>query len=78
MNIKLLIEIHNQANKIFNSDLSWEQKYDFIFSENISKVVFRELGLSYYDPDTSYEEDVTAFMTAFNEKFEMFEKTFLT
>jgi hypothetical protein len=56
------------VNNIYNSDLDWETKYDLIFSENVSKYVFRTIRLDYYDPDTSYEEDVTAFVNAFNDK----------
>ncbi len=76
MNIRLLKSLHEQANKIYNSDLSWEDKYDFIFSENISMKVFDNINLEYYDPDTSYEEDVRAFMDAFNSKMEAINKIF--
>jgi hypothetical protein len=34
----------------------------------ISVKVFNEVGLDYCDPDTTYEEDVTAFMNAFRVK----------
>ena len=40
--------------------------YDMIFSEHISRKIL--IDLDYYDPDTSYEEDVTAFVNAFNDK----------
>jgi hypothetical protein len=70
MDIRLLKTIHENANRIFNSEASWETKYELIFSDAISEKVFRELRLDYYDPDTTYEEDVTAFMNAFNQKME--------
>jgi hypothetical protein len=58
-----------QANEIFDSEsLSWEAKYDLIFSKDISRKVFDLIDLRYYDPDTSYEEDVKAFVNALNEK----------
>lgn len=70
MDVGLLKTIHEQANRIFNSEASWEAKYDLIFSDAISEKVFREIHLDYCDPDTSYEEDVTAFINAFNQKME--------
>jgi hypothetical protein len=54
------IRIYERAKRIVRSDLEWDQKYDMIFSEEISK----KFRLDYYDPDTSYEEDVRAFMDA--------------
>jgi hypothetical protein len=58
-----LKEVYKEARAIYDSSVSWEAKYDLIFSERISKKV----SFSWYDPDTSYEEDVTAFMNAFDE-----------
>lgn len=53
----------------------WERAYDIIFSDRVSTRVFalsRILGhrLDYYDPDTSYEEDVRAFANALAEHVE--------
>jgi hypothetical protein len=56
------------VNEIYNSDIDWEEKYDLIFTKSVSLYVIREISLDYYDPDTSYEEDVKAFVNAFNEK----------
>lgn len=55
--------IYERAKRIIDSDLSWEDKYDMIFSEEIS----RKFSLDYYDPDTSYQEDVMAFMGALDD-----------
>jgi hypothetical protein len=55
--------IHERAKKIVASDLSWKKKYDMIFSEEVSQ----KFSLDYYDPDTSYEDDVNAFMGALDE-----------
>jgi hypothetical protein len=63
MKIGELIDLNIEAHKIVDSDLSWKAKYDLIFSDDISMKV----KLDYYDPDTSYEEDVYAWMTAFDE-----------
>lgn len=51
----------------------WETAYDLIFSENLSRKVYSLLEklntrLDYYDPDTSYQEDLEAFANAFDEK----------
>jgi len=55
--------IYEKAKRIIASDLDWEEKYDIIFSEEISS----KFSLKYCDPDTSYEEDVLAFMDALDE-----------
>ena len=60
--------LHKKANDIYNHIfLTWEEKYDLIFSEDISRKVFDLIHLDYYVPDTDYEE-VKAFMDAFNER----------
>jgi hypothetical protein len=76
MDIKILRELHTEANRIFNSQANWDTKYDLIFSRDISQAVFRQIRLEYCDPDTTYQEDVTAFITAFNEKMTQLEKAF--
>lgn len=63
MNYEEKKKIYERAKRIITSDLEWEEKYDMIFSEEIS----RKFSLDYYDPDTSYEEDVMAFMNALDE-----------
>jgi hypothetical protein len=54
--------VYREAKEIYDSSISWEAKYDLIFSERIS----RKVSFSWYDPDTSYEEDLTEFMRAFD------------
>lgn len=63
-----LVFLHKEVNRIFDSTLPWETKYDLIFSEFISRRISSIIHLDYYDPDTSYQEDVTAFVNALNEK----------
>lgn len=59
------------AQKEQASDQEWELVYDAVFSESISDRV-RELikiigmRLDYYDPDSSYEEDVMEYASALN------------
>lgn len=68
-NLTLLNTILQKANSIFDSkELEWEEKYDMIFCDKISTRVYHLFY--WYDPDTSYEEDVTYFMRAFNEYVE--------
>lgn len=62
MNYEEKKKIYERAKRIIASDLEWKDKYDMIFSEEIS----RKISLDYYDPDTTYEEDVMAFMKAFD------------
>lgn len=70
-----IYDLHKKAQQIVASDMSWEQKYDLIFNQEMSKEVFawfKNFGfpMDYYDPDSSYEEDVCAFMHAFDESVE--------
>jgi len=68
-NLYLINKILGKANLILNSkDLSWEEKYDLILSDKISVRVNHLFD--YYDPDTTYEEDVCAFMNGFREYVE--------
>ena len=70
-NIQKLQKLNKKANEIYDDDeLTWEEKYDLIFSEKISRKVHSLITLDYYDPDTSYQEDVSAFVCAFNEKMQ--------
>jgi hypothetical protein len=63
-----IVKLNNKTQEIINrDDLEWEQKYDKIFSDKISRKVQKLIRLDYYDPDTSYEEDVMAFASALNE-----------
>ena len=66
-----LIDLINRCEDIVDSKSTWEFKYDRVFniySQQIDPLI-KELGISfdYYDPDTSYQEDVTAFMGALKE-----------
>ena len=68
-----LKQLHKKATDIYeHTFLTWIEKYDQIFSEEVSEKVFELIDLDYYDPDTDYEEDVTAFMDAFNERMKKF------
>lgn len=58
-----LSKVYREANLVYESKLSDEAKYNLIFSKEISQKV----PFSWYDPDTSYEEDVRYFMNAFRE-----------
>ena len=63
MDYKELKELHKKAKKIITSDLEWKEKYNLIFSEDMSdKVKF-----DWYDPDMDYEDDVMAWMNGFDE-----------
>jgi hypothetical protein len=64
METKDKIKIYEKAKRIFSSEeLTWHEKYDLIFSEEISK----NFDFEYYDPDISYQEDVVAYMNALDE-----------
>lgn len=66
--IQQIVKMIEEAEVIFHSTASWEVKYDSIFAMKISKSI-QEVGLrfDYYDPDTSYEEDIRAYWDALNQ-----------
>lgn len=47
---------------------NWETKYELIFSERLSKRIDALVSIDYCDPDTSYEEDVLAYVNALSNK----------
>ncbi len=62
--------------RIANSDAEWKTKFDVIFSEDLSLRVWNlDPGFDYRDPDTTYEEDVQAFVNALQERVDDLEKT---
>jgi maltooligosyltrehalose synthase len=67
--IKKFIKLTNLAQKIMNSEADWETKFDLIFSDMIiTKIRKIDISIDWYDPDTSYEADVKAYVYALIEK----------
>ena len=71
---------HGKAPELFqlmksiieNPNLDWDEKYNFIFSEHISKQIFKALpDFSYYDPDSGYQDDVMAFYLAVKDELDV-------
>lgn len=64
------IDLYNQARQVYESPyLDWQVKYNFIFSKDISDRMHELFFMDYYDPDTSYEEDVSAWFSAATEMY---------
>ncbi len=63
MDYKELKDLHKRAKKIIASGLDWEEKYNLIFSDEISSKV----KFDWNDPDMDYEDDVKAWMIGFDE-----------
>ena len=70
----LLNALVTEAERIRDSGIEWDVIYNLIFfSSGISlqiNVLMNELNIStsYYDPDTTYEEDVRAYVSDRREK----------
>lgn len=63
------IALADKAVAICDSDASWETKFDLIFSAEISQAIFEtRVKFDYYDPDTSYQEDVITYVSAVKAK----------
>lgn len=62
-------QIIERINKIYNCEnATWEEKYDAIFSKDVSGVFFNTFpSFDYYDPDADYHDDVCAFVCAVND-----------
>ena len=59
-------EHYSNIKKIENSSMNWEAKYNMIFAV-AGKLKECGVSLDYCDPDTSYEEDVVAYIRALDE-----------
>ena len=62
MNYEEKNKIYQGAKRIVASDLSWSEKYDMIFSKEVS----RNFSFDWCDPDMDYEDDVYAYMQGFD------------
>lgn len=62
-------DLIKRAEAIYNSDADWKIKYELIFNLNIWQKIRWELGVNFewYDPDTTYQEDITAYFYALME-----------
>lgn len=67
----MLRDLKDKALKESGGDTNnkvWEELYDKVFSKEISRQIFNNFpDFDYWDPDTTYQEDVCAFITAFCE-----------
>ncbi len=65
-------------NIVKDNGLAWRQKYELIFSGDVSKPLIalgeKMGGLTWVDPGTTYEEDVKAFASAVEEMAEAVRK----
>jgi hypothetical protein len=62
MTYEELKKLNKRAHRILDCELDWMEKYDMIFSDDMSgKVRF-----DYYDPDMDYEDDVRAWVDGFD------------
>ena len=66
--IRRYLAIADQVFQIADSEAAAEIKYELIFSEDLNRALSQIFRLDYYDPDTSYEEDVQAYVSALREK----------
>lgn len=64
----MIQHVFDAITEVYESEISWESKYDRIFSGGLCRK-FKSLApsFSYYDPDAGYEDDVCAFYLAAEE-----------
>lgn len=64
-NVRRFVELADLAQRIRDSNGTWETKYDIIFSDDISGAVrATSIDVDWVDPDTTYEDDVCAYVAA--------------
>ncbi len=68
------VTLAREVLRICETDASWETKYDLVFSKELAGRLRDLCHIEYYDPDTTYREDVLAFCRAVNEKADDMEK----
>jgi len=66
--IRRYLALADQVFQIAESDAAAKTKYELVFSEELSRSLGQIFNLDYYDPDTSYEDDVAAYVTALHAK----------
>lgn len=62
------LALADQVFQVAASDASAETKYDLVFSEDLSRAMAKIFILDFYDPDTTYEEDLVAYVSALRNK----------
>lgn len=72
-NEEQFVQLARYVEDIAWSDRDWETKYDMIFNENVSMRMYKLVNFHPYDPDTSYQEDVEAFVRQAMEKASEFD-----
>ena len=74
--IRELARLRDRAVQLRDCGSCWATKYEAVFSKDLSRKVWElDHSFDYYDPDTSYEEDVRAFVDALQERVADLEKT---
>lgn len=66
--LNAIIELSQMATSIVASEASWETKYEIIFNDISNAVEEADSRIEYYDPDSSYEDDVRAFVSALSDR----------
>jgi hypothetical protein len=62
------LRLADEVFQIADSAASTEIKYELIFDGGLCRSLAQIFRLDYYDPDTSYEDDVAAYVAALDAK----------
>lgn len=71
--VRKFLELARNIMKIYGSEASGKTKYSLIFSIN-KEIAEMDMSFDWFDPDSSYEEDVYAYVQALEEKVEEYKK----
>lgn len=71
---KEFARLAREAQRICDTDATWETKHELVFSNDVSRRMLALLDFDWLDPDTSFEEDVLAFCREATEKANDIEK----
>lgn len=68
---KTIDDAYDKVMESTYSEEAWEALYHFVFSDKISRKIYEILpNFVWYDPDTTYQEDVCAFIGAFGREMD--------
>lgn len=70
--IKKFLELSEIIMIIYESEADWSDKFDQIFAIN-KEICKIDMSFDWYDPDSTYEEDVSSYVEALKEKVKNYE-----
>ena len=68
--LKRFVELAEMVNKAVSANEDWELTWMWVFDKLAPKIRETGVNFTYYDPDTSYEDEVLCYLSGLNSKLE--------